>query len=132
MTLDQAIAVRAAQLAGKSVERALLARAIEVIRSMPKPDTKQPRQKYKPKVVKPVAANPWGLSGREREVLAAMAEGEVAESIATRLGIAPTTVHTHVHRARGRMRQQTAIGTVVAWDRHARHHADGETMIGNP
>ena len=102
-----------------------------MIRTTPVPDTKQPRKKYKLKVVKPLAIDPWGLSGREREVLAAMAEGEVPESIANRLGIAPTTVHTHVHRARGRMRQQTAIGTVVAWDRHLRHHADGETMIGN-
>ena len=56
MNLDQAIAVRAAQLAGKSVERALLAQAIEVIRSMPKPDTKQLRGKYKLKVVEPVAS----------------------------------------------------------------------------
>ncbi len=41
------------------------------------------------------SAGPRGLSPREREVLQLLAEGKSSKDIATRLGIAPTTVESH-------------------------------------
>lgn len=39
-----------------------------------------------------------GLSGREREIVGSMIEGNTEAEIASRLGISPHTVHTHLER----------------------------------
>ncbi len=42
------------------------------------------------------ATERWGLTAREAEVLALLAEGEGNKCIARRLGIAPRTIEVHV------------------------------------
>jgi DNA-binding CsgD family transcriptional regulator len=43
-----------------------------------------------------LATDRWGLTEREAEVLALLAEGEANKSIARRLGAAPRTIEGHV------------------------------------
>lgn len=53
------------------------------------------------------------LTARERDVLAALAEGLVQKEIADRLGIMPATVSTYVQRLYDRLHVHTATGAVA-------------------
>ena len=53
------------------------------------------------------------LTAREREVVGLLAEGLSTASIASRLGISPATVRTHVEHARGRLGARTRAEAVV-------------------
>lgn len=53
------------------------------------------------------------LAPREREVLAAMADGLVQKEIAARLGVSPSTVDTYVQRLYDRLHVRTATGAVA-------------------
>lgn len=53
------------------------------------------------------------LSPREREVMAALAEGLKARQVAERLGIAPDTVRTHVEHAMHKLDARTRVHAIA-------------------
>jgi DNA-binding NarL/FixJ family response regulator len=53
------------------------------------------------------------LSPREREVMAALAEGLKARQVAERLGIAPDTVRTHVENAMQKLEARTRVHAIA-------------------
>jgi len=56
------------------------------------------------------------LTGREREVLAALAEGTTTPGIALELGISPATVQTHVKNILGKLGVHSKVEAVgMAW-----------------
>jgi LuxR family quorum sensing-dependent transcriptional regulator len=58
------------------------------------------------------------LSGREREVLVLMAAGHTQGAVAEKIGVAATTVETHLLRAREKLGTVTTVHTVVEALRH--------------
>lgn len=58
------------------------------------------------------------LTGRELEVLRALAQGLPTGEISTRLGIAPNTLRTHVHNIMGKLRVHSKLEAVVFAFRH--------------
>jgi DNA-binding NarL/FixJ family response regulator len=59
------------------------------------------------------AARRFGLTARETQVLDGLLRGESTTTIATRLGIAPTTVHEHVRKI-GHKTNTTKRSAIVA------------------
>lgn len=55
----------------------------------------------------------YGLSPREREVLAAMADGCSQRAAAERLGIAPSTVNTHIQKIYEKLHVRSASAAVA-------------------
>ena len=53
------------------------------------------------------------LSPREREVMAALAEGLKGRQVAERLGIAPDTVRTHVENAMQKLEARTRVHAIA-------------------
>lgn len=65
----------------------------------------------------------WGLTARERDVLAGLARGYTAQAIADSLGIARSTVTTHMRRIYDKAGIHTQQGLLVCIDRaYARRH----------
>lgn len=62
----------------------------------------------------PEPASPdYGLSPRERDVLAAMADGLTQKEIADRLGLTPNTVNTHVQHLYAKLHVRSASAAVA-------------------
>ncbi len=61
-----------------------------------------------------------GLSCREREVLAWMAEGQTDPEIAEALGISTHTANTHVRNLLGKLKVKNRVQAAVLWDRYTR------------
>lgn len=82
---------------------------VKAVRASPSGSSNRPRAAGLPE-------NP--LTPREREVLAAIAQGECVKEIAWRLGISPKTVETHL----GHVMSKLGIRTVAGLTRHALAH----------
>lgn len=68
--------------------------------------------------------NPWKLTPRETEVLAALTEcGGSCKLVAAKTGKAKQTIDTLAHRAMRRMNAQTRIAALLEFDRWARAQA---------
>jgi DNA-binding NarL/FixJ family response regulator len=64
-----------------------------------------------------------GLSCREREVLALLAEGRIDPEIAEALCISTYTASTHVRNLLGKLKVKNRVQAVVLWDRYRRKAA---------
>jgi DNA-binding CsgD family transcriptional regulator len=53
------------------------------------------------------------LTGREREVMALLAEGLKGPQVAQRLGISPDTVRTHVENAMEKLEARTRVHAIA-------------------
>lgn len=60
---------------------------------------------------------PWGLSGREVQVIKGRMRGLTYKQVGQELGIAESTVRTHIHSALRKMEVADGIELAVKWVR---------------
>ena len=73
-------------------------------------------------MTKPTIApqNPWDLTGREWDSLAAIAVVGSDKLAAKTMGVSPKTIEKHLHSARQKMAVDNRLLAVLHWDRFQR------------
>ncbi len=64
--------------------------------------------------------NPWNLSDREAEVLAALVKHGSSKVVAKEFGLSHRTIEHHVSAAKFRMGVEHRTQAIIAWDRYKR------------
>lgn len=89
---------------------------------------KRKAARRRPNAALPVVDNPWGLTPVQAAIVTAIAAGEGASEIASRLDISPKTVEVHLQNAKERVEAHEGspvnrVRMAVLWDRFTARRA---------